>query len=77
MVVARSAPRGAHYYADVIYLLPLLGIKKGARALWYSELGPTPARFPTNSLYTPMDNTTVYSIPRLCHPWRGLLSDGV
>ncbi len=38
MDVARSAPQGGHYHADVIYLLPLLGIKKGARALWYSEL---------------------------------------
>ncbi len=31
--VARSAPQGAHYYADVMHLLPFLGIKKGARAL--------------------------------------------
>ncbi len=28
--VARSAPQGAHYHADVIYLLLLLGIKQGA-----------------------------------------------
>ncbi len=27
----------AHYYADVIYLLPSLGITKGAWGLWYSE----------------------------------------
>ncbi len=39
MDVAWSAPRGAHFHADVIYLLPLLGIKKGARALWNSEGG--------------------------------------
>ncbi len=26
------------YHADVIYLLPQLGIKKGVSALWYSEL---------------------------------------
>ncbi len=38
MDVTRSAPQGAHYHADVIYLLYYLGIKKGARALWYSEL---------------------------------------
>ncbi len=38
MDVARSAPQGAHYHADVIYLLPKMGIKKGASALWYSEL---------------------------------------
>ncbi len=35
---ARSAPQGAHYHADVIYLLPYLGIKKRSKALWYSEL---------------------------------------
>ncbi len=39
MDVARFAPLEAHYHADVIYLLPYMGIKKGARALWYSELG--------------------------------------
>ncbi len=39
MDVVRFAPQGAHYHADVIYLLPKLGIKMGARALWYSELG--------------------------------------
>ncbi len=38
MDFARSTPQGAHYHADVIYLLPLMGIKKGASALWYSEL---------------------------------------
>ncbi len=38
MDVARSAPQGAHYHAGVIYLLPLLGIKKGATALWNSEI---------------------------------------
>ncbi len=30
---------------------------------------PTPTRFPTNSLYTPMDNTPLHSIPSVCHPW--------
>ncbi len=38
MDVARSAPQGAHYHADVIYLLPYLGINKGTRVLWYPEL---------------------------------------
>ncbi len=39
MGVARSAPQGVHFYhADVIYLLPELGIKKEASALWYSDL---------------------------------------
>ncbi len=37
MDVARSAPQGAHYHADAIYLLPKMGIKKGASAFWYSE----------------------------------------
>ncbi len=30
---------------------------------------PTPTRFPTNSLYTPMDNTPLHSISSMCHPW--------
>ncbi len=38
MDVAWSAPQGAHYHVDVVYLPPKLGIKKGATALWYSEL---------------------------------------
>ncbi len=38
MDVARSAPQGAHYHAYVIYLLPSLGIKKGARGFFYAEL---------------------------------------
>ncbi len=30
---------------------------------------PTPARFPTNSLYTPVDNTLLHSISSVCYPW--------
>ncbi len=50
MYVARSAPQGAQYHADVIYLFPQLRIKKGARALWYSylclrQLGSRPTAF--------------------------------
>ncbi len=30
---------------------------------------PTPTRFPTNSLYTPVDNTNLHSISSVCHPW--------
>ncbi len=30
---------------------------------------PTPTRFPTNSLYTPMDSTPLHSISSVCHPW--------
>ncbi len=33
----------------------------------------TPTRFPTNSLYTPMDNTPSHSISSVCHPWGGRL----
>ncbi len=29
----------------------------------------TQTRFPTNSLYIPMDNTTLHSISSVCHPW--------
>ncbi len=38
MDVARFAPHWAHYHADVSYLLPSLGIRKGTRVLCYSEL---------------------------------------
>ncbi len=38
MDVARSESQGAHHHADVIYMLPQFGIKKGQRSLWYSEL---------------------------------------
>ncbi len=30
---------------------------------------PSPTRLPTNSLYTPMDNTPLHSLPSVCHPW--------
>ncbi len=33
------------------------------------QVKPTPTRFPTNSLCTPMDNTTLHSISSVCHPW--------
>ncbi len=38
MDVARSAPQGAHYHVDVIYLLHQLRIKNGALGFWYSKL---------------------------------------
>ncbi len=34
---------------------------------------PTPTRFPTNSHYTPMDNTPLHSISSVCHSWGTLL----
>ncbi len=30
---------------------------------------PTPTWFPTNSFYTPVDNTLLHSISSVCHPW--------
>ncbi len=30
---------------------------------------PTPTLFPTNSLYTPMENTPLHSISSVFHPW--------
>ncbi len=38
---------------------------------------PTPTRFPTNSLYTPMDNTPLYPMSSVCHPWGWLSRLGV
>ncbi len=64
MDVARSAPQGAHYHADVIYLLSKLGKKEGSRSLMVLRVKPTPTRFPTNSIYTPMDSTPSH-LPRL------------
>ncbi len=39
MGTAQSAPQGTLYSADVIYLLPKLGMNKGARTLRNPELG--------------------------------------
>ncbi len=58
MDVAWSTPQLVHYHADSIYLLPLLGIKKEARALWYSELS-----LHKLGLCTPMYNILLHSIP--------------
>ncbi len=59
MDVTRAAPQGAHYYADVICLLPKLGVKKEVSGLWYSEL----------SLYQLDSRPTVF-IPRwTTHPY--------
>ncbi len=51
MDVARSAPQGAYLLA------PLNGNKEGSMSLMLLRVKPTPTRFPTNILYTPMDNT--------------------
>ncbi len=63
--VARSAPQGSLYYhADVNYWE-----YKRSKVLMIFRVRPTPTRFPTNSLYTPIDNTTLHSISSVCHPW--------
>ncbi len=69
MNVAWSPSQGAHYHADAIDLFPLLEIKKGAKQLMVTRIRLTPIRFPTYSLYTPMDNTSLHSIASVCHPW--------
>ncbi len=49
------------------YLLaPLTGNKEGSKGLMVLRFKPTPGRFPTNSLYTPMDNTPLHSISSVC-----------
>ncbi len=56
------------------YLIaPLTGNKEGSKCLLVLRVKPTPTRFPTNSLYTPMDNTPMHSISSVCHPWGRLL----
>ncbi len=70
MDVARSAPQGAHYHADIIYLL--LGNKEGSKCLMVLRVKPTPTRFPINSLYTPID-TRLHFISSVCPPVGPLL----
>ncbi len=66
MHVAWSAQQGAHYHADVCLLAPFTGNKEESRSLMVLRVRPTPTRFPTNSLYTPMDNTTSHSTFQVC-----------
>ncbi len=54
------------------YLLaPLAENTKGGKGVMVLRVKPTPTRFPTISLYTPMDNTPLHSIPSVCRPWGG------
>ncbi len=69
MDVARSAPQGAHYHEDAFLLASLTGNKDGSKCLMVIRVKPTPTRFPTNSLYTPMDNTPLHSISSVCRTW--------
>ncbi len=58
-----SQPCGCYLIA------PLTGNKEGCMGLMVLRVKPTPARFPTNSRYTPMDNTPLHSISNVCYPW--------
>ncbi len=37
------------------------------------QVTPTPTRFPTSSLYTPMDKTPLHFISSVCHSCGGVL----
>ncbi len=52
------------------WLAPLTGNKEGCKCLLVSRVKPTLTRFPTNSPYTPMDNTPLHSLSSVCYPWR-------
>ncbi len=67
--VARSAPQGTHYHADVIFLFPYLGIKKGRRGHMVLPVRPTPTRFPTNILNTPLDSRPLNVLPSVKRSW--------
>ncbi len=58
-----SLPSGRDLFA------PLTGDKEGNKGLMVPRVKPTPTRFPTNSLYTPMDDTPLHSISSACHLW--------
>ncbi len=45
---------------------PLTGNKERSNGLMVLRVKPTPTRFPTNSLYTPMENTPLHSILSVC-----------
>ncbi len=52
------------------YLLASLNVnEEGRKCLMVLRVKPTPTRSPTNSLYTPMDNTSLHSILSVVHPW--------
>ncbi len=52
------------------YLLAhLTGNKEGSKGLMALQVKPTPTRFPTSILYTPMDDTPLHSVLSVYHPW--------
>ncbi len=60
--------RGSQPYRRCL-LVSLTGNKEGSEGFMVLRVKSTPTRFPTNSLYTPMYNTTLHSIPSVCRPW--------
>ncbi len=67
MGVDRSAPQR-------YILAPLPVNKEGYKGLMVLRVKPTPTRFATHSLYTPVGSTPMHSIPNVCRPWALLLS---
>ncbi len=63
MDVVRSAPQ------VLTTVRTLLVNKVGSKELIVFRVQPTSTRYPTNSLYTPTDNTPLHSISSVCHPW--------
>ncbi len=60
------------------YLLAsITGNTKGNNCVVVHRVKPTPTRFPTNSLYTPMRNTPLHSISSVCQPWGTICRDSV
>ncbi len=60
-----SLPCGSYFLAS------LTGNKERSKGHMVLRVKPTPTRFPTNSLYTPMGNTPLHSVPQ-CVPLVGL-----
>ncbi len=48
-------------------------IKERSIGFMVLRVKPSPTLFPTNSLYTTMDNKSLHSIPSVCRPWDVLL----
>ncbi len=67
MVAARSAPQGAHYLTNFIYLSPYVEIN-GSRCLWFSELDQRQLGF-QSTFVIPRKNSllsTLLSRPSVC-----------
>ncbi len=62
MDVIKSAPPGLATMRTLF-----TGNKKRNKELMVLRVRPAQTRFPANSLYTPVENTPLHSIPRVCH----------